>query len=603
MSARNLRSQTQVPVKDNCPDRPAGWGDVDFEPQRMVRWLGPAELLGAGVRAALAAVFGEYADKREIQAALSEPEPHDYSNEEEIWIDFVADLGDGFDSTYTIAWLLAQEQLDLLYPELSEPAPRGRLLIMGGDEVYPTANWENYQNRMSRPYKAALPCTPEGKEPHLFAIPGNHDWYDGLTSFLRIFCQDKWIGGWRTKQSRSYFAISLPHRWWIWGIDIQFDSYIDEPQLLYFKDLFEEKKARSGDNIILLTGKPSWVHHKLKGDESYKRRLRAPKNLAYFEDEVVKSNGARVAVTLSGDLHHYSRYEGAGMNHKITAGGGGAYLYPTHHLPNEIDWPPGDEKAASFRRVSMFPREDESKGLRKHVLWLLPGKNWTLSLLAGVVHVFIAWMIQFSVRVPGQSFERAVRSLNSVGSVVAGLLSSPIGLLVLLSIFIGLLFFADGRGAKRVLAGSLHGLAQVVVVIPLVLGSAQISRQLIAGQIRDRVDLLSFLFDATFLMTVGIGGGLIATLFLSLYLLISHVCADLHPNETFAAQRIEGYKNFIRMRIRPDGVLEMFPVGVRHICKQWRFEKERPLGDPWIHPSKTLELVRIEKESVQVRPH
>jgi hypothetical protein len=52
-------------------------------------------------------------------------------NEGAVWIDFVADLGDGFDSTYAMGCLLAQEQIEFE----GKPLPRGQLLVMGGDEV------------------------------------------------------------------------------------------------------------------------------------------------------------------------------------------------------------------------------------------------------------------------------------------------------------------------------------------------------------------------------------------------------------------------------------------------------------------------------------
>ena len=91
----------------------------------------------------------------------------------------------------------------------------------------------------------------------LLAIPGNHDWYDGLTNFVRIFCQDGFVGGWKTRQRRSYFAARLPHGWWLWGVDIQFDTYIDKPQLDYFRAAGAGMKA--GDRVILATGKPSWM--------------------------------------------------------------------------------------------------------------------------------------------------------------------------------------------------------------------------------------------------------------------------------------------------------------------------------------------------------
>jgi len=58
-------------------------------------------------------------------------------------------------------------------------------------------------------------------QPLMLALPGNHDWYDGLTSFLRLFTQGRMIGGWRTEQKRSYFTVQLPHRWWLYAVDIQ----------------------------------------------------------------------------------------------------------------------------------------------------------------------------------------------------------------------------------------------------------------------------------------------------------------------------------------------------------------------------------------------
>ena len=74
----------------------------------------------------------------------------------------------------------------------------------------------------------------------MFALAGNHDWYDGLTGFLRLFCQRRWIGGWKTRQRRSYFALRLPHHWWLLGTDFQLHSDIDQPQNDYFREVAEE---------------------------------------------------------------------------------------------------------------------------------------------------------------------------------------------------------------------------------------------------------------------------------------------------------------------------------------------------------------------------
>lgn len=58
-------------------------------------------------------IFGACSDKREIQAALKAPSTTDMSGQEELWFDFLADTGDGFNPTHTTARLLAQEKLEL----------------------------------------------------------------------------------------------------------------------------------------------------------------------------------------------------------------------------------------------------------------------------------------------------------------------------------------------------------------------------------------------------------------------------------------------------------------------------------------------------------
>jgi hypothetical protein len=90
----------------------------EFRREKMTDWLHPVQLSRTAVKAVVAGVFGAYADKREVQAALhplqQSPAPYDadYSDygSDDFWFDFVADLGDGFNSTYAIAWLLAQPQ-------------------------------------------------------------------------------------------------------------------------------------------------------------------------------------------------------------------------------------------------------------------------------------------------------------------------------------------------------------------------------------------------------------------------------------------------------------------------------------------------------------
>ncbi len=323
-------------ASDGPPDRPGAFtpDELRFTPQRATRWFSPGVLTQSGLKVGVTSVFGSFLDKRELQS--SRPRAVDLlvpgGDADDMWFDYVADTGDGFEATATVAHHAAQPLLDV--DGLDHPLPRGRLLVLGGDEVYPAASTEGYEDRLEGPWRAALPWTPpldpdDPAHPRLYAVPGNHDWYDGLTGFLRMFGQGRWIGGWRTRQTRSYFAVQLPHRWWLWGVDIQSDALIDEPQLDYFEWVADEH-CQPGDRVILATPVPTWTQ--------LERQPEAYRNLAYFEKAVLAPRELDLRLTLAGDLHHYARYEQVnasqvGPAQKITAGGGGAFLHPTHDLP------------------------------------------------------------------------------------------------------------------------------------------------------------------------------------------------------------------------------------------------------------------------------
>src|SRR5215218_6845364 len=85
----------------------------------MTRWFSARRLVSIGIRVAISTVFGQFADRRDSMAAERPLNPaaidpaHDYSKaQSDFWFDFVADVGDGWDSTYAIARLLAAPQLN-----------------------------------------------------------------------------------------------------------------------------------------------------------------------------------------------------------------------------------------------------------------------------------------------------------------------------------------------------------------------------------------------------------------------------------------------------------------------------------------------------------
>jgi hypothetical protein len=258
---------------------------------RAVRWLDPGVLVSSGVRVALSAVFGEYADQRLMQAATDSfgsnadlIERYDYSSgakREEVfgasdacWVDYIADVGAGFGPTFGMASLLAREELSLSNLP-GQRLPAGGILIMGGDQCYPMGTHEEYQERLVLPYATALPFRDrDAPHRHLFALPGNHDWFDGLGAFDSLLCQSRGqlskekpdggrrIGGWRCQQHRSYWAIRLPHNWWLWGVDIQFSKYLDDAQEEYFdavvNSIMRGEHGMGDHNVVLCIAEPHW---------------------------------------------------------------------------------------------------------------------------------------------------------------------------------------------------------------------------------------------------------------------------------------------------------------------------------------------------------
>jgi hypothetical protein len=596
---------------------PANDGELRFKPRPMVRWLDPAQLTGTAVRAVLSDVFGAYADQREMQAALSrEIEPCDYTAQDEIWIDYVADLGDGFHSTYTVAWLLAQARLRLAGPDgKTHDLPRGRVLVMGGDQVYPTASRGEYADRMEGPYEAALPCRPDDDPHDLFALPGNHDWYDGLTSFMRQFCQKRWIGGWRTKQTRSYFALRLPHGWWLLGTDLQLHADIDKPQLDYFMSL-ARNEMKPGDRVILCTPEPAWVHVPHEPD--------AFDNLAFFEQRVLGDHGVALAVTLTGDLHHYARYaDASGRRHKITAGGGGAYLYGTDRLPEKMTLaaarvrrdPENPAPADAVRTREVFTEQAVYPG-RRASLWMRLGalraakrNGWFTTLLASLYLLF-AWVLQASqlpavIDLKGGKTDRFMERISTldfprdVDVVAASLFQaarySPL-VVLLMVLIVGSLwaFCTPDAGRPRALKalGLLHGAAHIALAVGLTWALAWTAVSVTGG----KAILNSWQFAAGFVAGMLVLGGALGGVLFGLFLL-----PGVNLNEAFSAQYLSSYRNFLRLHIDPRGDLTLYPVGVRKPMK-WKLRPNAPAGTPFFVPRSEPPSPELIEAPVRVDP-
>ena len=542
----------------------------------MVRWFDPHQLVDTAVRVLLSGMFSAYADSREQQAREPAEVP-DRSDDADLWLDYVADLGDGWNSTYTVARLLATEGLELDWDGTTHQTERGRLLVFGGDAVYPVPKAVEYENRMLGPYRAALPCV-RGEAPELFAIPGSHDWYDGLVNFTSIFCRDRWIGGWRTRQRRSYFALKLPNGWWLWGIDIQFGASIDEVQLKYFADVAADE-VRPGDRVILCMSKEVKSGRK-------ETEIHSDRDVSYLEREIIQPSGAELRLYLKSGKHYYARYrEEDGPRHHIESGGGGAFLHPTHTLPDRAELP-GGGGPTTYRKAHTYPSAGFSKRLRKRIC-LMPAYNLPLAAVFGTVQVLLVFML-------GLHLEDRHVALG-IGDLLRAMWESPtaflLSLLVLASLVAMVRFAHDARGIGRFLLGLAHSSLQVASVSAVLIAASYLSTAL--GPEQGVWSLL------TFIGLVWLLGGISGMMGMAGYLWATGYLG-LHNTEAYAPLHHQDQKHFLRLHIQPDGALTVYPIGIERVGRKWTLCPQAPADAPWFTPDGPEPAPHLIEEPIRI---
>lgn len=562
------------------PPRPTSMKpeQLKFTPRKPVEWFSPPILARAGAKVVLSSTLGDYLDKREMQLSLPDGVVESPAGADEVWVDFVSDTGDGFDATYTVAWCTAQRTI---HPDgLDEDGglPRADFVVFGGDEVYPYASPKEYEDRFVGPFSAALPWTqassvgPDPGHPKLLAIPGNHDWYDGLTGFMRVFAQPGWIGGRERAQTRSYFAVNLPGKYWLWGIDIGSDAYVDTAQITYFRAARDMMQA--GDRLILCTAKPSWTDCDADPD--------AYRNLRFVEQQVVNKRDhegeVETILMISGDKHYYTRHELAGPEEpakrrmKITAGGGGAFLSATHRLDQTVHVPKpvvdpaarrrGEEPKDPFVLRERYPSKLRSSRLTWRAL-LLGRYNPVFLAVPAVLNLLLFAANSSGLRTDGETLDEIAQDW-SYWELMFGDFRGPATIIILLVLwaFLGAFYKVPkpARGARvwipRVFVGFAHTIAQVL------------AHALVAWLAIRIVDVSGIWFGILVHLLVTVFGGLLGSVVFGLYLLIALNGFGRHDTEAFSAFRYEGYKNFLRMRISDAGVT-VYAIGIDEVCHKW----------------------------------
>nr|CAD1820546.1 unnamed protein product [Ananas comosus var. bracteatus] len=438
-------------------------------------------------------------DMRMMQAAMNKvPDESKNSdllydhlqNRDELWFDFIADTGDGGNSTYAVARLLAQRSLQIKIGDSVQKLPRGDLLLIGGDLAYPNPSTFTYERRFFCPFEYAFQPPPWYKAEHIavdkpelpfgvselkryrgpqcFLIPGNHDWFDGLHTFMRYICHRSWLGGWFMPQKKSYFALELPKGWWVFGLDQALHGDIDVYQFKFFVELCQHK-VRENDSVIVMTHEPNWLLDWYWGDDT-------GKNVSYLIRDYLKG---RCKLRMAGDLHHYMRHscvsssrEPVHVQHLLVNGCGGAFLHPTHVFR-------GFKKfyGNSYESKATYPSFEDSGRIALGNILKFRRKNWQFDIIGGIIYFVLVFSMfpqcdLFDI-LHDDSWSIRLKGFFSMmwGAFLYILERSYVSLAGVLVLIMASFFFVPTKLSrkKRAIIGVLHGVAHLTSALILML--------------------------------------------------------------------------------------------------------------------------------------
>jgi hypothetical protein len=488
------------------------WMDVD-EPGSLIQRI--AEVLGGDPQAA------------SLVEALGR----------DLYIDFVADTGDDVAVSRAVARLLfaPYELPDPDRPGAFLLAPRGDILFCGGDTAYPVATAKEITNRLIAPWNQVLEALPDDGHPRvLLGVPGNHDWYDGLDGFGRMFrrraAEDQarpevvplsqpmlehhaaWarefllggtvekpaalvLSGYTPVQGASYFALTLAPHLELLAADRQLTT-IDPRQARFLGDHYRSHPD-SASFVVL----PDPVYHFGVASRTGTQMITKLKlDLA-----------SRETFILSGDIHHYERLERDKVLHVI-AGGGGAFLHPARVA------------AGGLRPTVVCPGVAQSRRLLRHVPWKLAcGRSGFLP------HLGLLGLFALALLLSAQLYAHTGLAVSTW--IVAMLL------LAVIYAFLG-------------------GVTRRWAVLPVACGAALVTGLIpIAGAL-----VVSTLVERLGLSASGIVAGL-GTLVLAVFAgtfvfgtyLALLTLLGYENMQALAVLDHPGFKHFVRLRVRGDG--------------------------------------------------
>jgi 3',5'-cyclic AMP phosphodiesterase CpdA len=264
-----------------------------------------------------------------------------------------------------------------------------RFVVVSSDVVYPTGSMNDYEAKFWLPFKGVI-------RP-VYAIPGNHDWYDALEGFAATFLQadaarasirarveadlrvtsttDDRIEDLIRQAERLRGAYGVPtgfqrapffeiqtDRFALLAVDTGILRMIDDAQTAWL----EAALARaSGKTTMAILGHPFFAGgHDVARDDDGFTRLK----------ELLIRHG--VTIVMAGDTHDLEYYAEPGSSglptvHHFVNGGGGAYL----SFGTSLAWP----ARAPTTNWAYYPGRDEvtRKIAERTPWWKRPAWWWT----------------------------------------------------------------------------------------------------------------------------------------------------------------------------------------------------------------------------------
>jgi hypothetical protein len=559
-------------------------------PPYAIRWYGATSLFGHFRNLVSSAIASESVDSRDWMRPLDAAELLTRvtrvlgveskgtvleSIDRPLWIDWVADTGDDHDVSQAVGRMIfAEYSVD--EPGGAATLPRGDVLLFGGDTAYPVATADEIHRRVVKPWNEILREIDDPRERHrvLLGIPGNHDWYDGLDGFARLFrrgveslsatpdaehrprrpSRDRKVGlvahglhldevgtalrmvagaakairaiwrgtslnrrrrltlqGYEPVQESSYWALPLAPGLDLWGVDRQLGR-LDYRQRSYF----QARRRTVTDEAGIWFAAPDPAIAFGEPWEVGAKMLAACK-LSLEKNRVLYQ---------CGDMHQYERRT-IGNSLHVIAGGGGAFLHGTRIVHDPQPAAAAYPDAAATRKLALQVPIRLALGRAGYLVHMAAALVASIELAGGwhdrlrlvwmsvVVTAVIVWGL-YAIAGHQRSHPRRVLAIAIPFGAALGLL--PMGLSILL------------RDTAK--------------IVPL-LG-------------RDTFAIVVYAFVAAFLYGV----------FLALCAL-----GGLEMQQVFTVLGHPGFKHFVRMRVSPGGTIDAWVIG-----------KDDPLSrdGPWL---------------------